>query len=104
MRSKLVPIGNSKGVRIPKAILEAVGLTDAIDLRVEDGRLVITPVRRSRAPREGWERAIRADIKRNGPLESVDADRPRGPKTSRPKTSGTKASGTKTSGAKGRRS
>lgn len=66
MRTKLVAIGNSKGVRLPKAVLEAVGLKDAVDLRVEDGQLVITPARRRRRPREGWEQAIRADIHKNG--------------------------------------
>lgn len=66
MRSKLVQIGNSMGVRLPKAVLQAVGLRDAVDLRVEEGRLVITPVRRRRRPREGWEEAIRADIEKNG--------------------------------------
>ena len=60
-------IGNSKGIRLPKAILQAVGLRDAVDLSVESGKLVITPVRKRRRPREGWEEAIRADVERNGP-------------------------------------
>jgi antitoxin MazE len=66
MRSKLVAIGNSKGIRLPKALLQAARLVDAVDLRVEDGKLVITPVRRRRRPREGWAEAIQADIERNG--------------------------------------
>jgi antitoxin MazE len=73
MRSKLVQIGNSKGIRLPKAILQAVGLQDAVDLRVEEGRLVVTPARRRRRPREGWREAILADIEKNGAPE-VDAD------------------------------
>lgn len=73
MKSKLVAIGNSKGVRLPKALLQAVGLEDAIELTVEDGKLVITPLRRRRRPREGWREAIAADIEKNG-VPEVDDD------------------------------
>ena len=74
MRSKLVPIGNSKGVRLPKAILEAAGLKDTIRLRVADGELIITAAHPSRRPRAGWERAIRAEVERGGAPEPADAD------------------------------
>jgi antitoxin MazE len=57
MRLKLVPVGNSRGLRIPKPILEQCGFRDAVELRVEKDRLVITPERR---PRPGWEEAFRA--------------------------------------------
>lgn len=45
-----------KGIQIPKLILRQCRLWDAVDLRVENGRLVITRV----IPREGWEDAFRA--------------------------------------------
>ena len=57
MRVELVKIGNSRGVRIPKALIEQCGLGDTVDLRVEDERIVIA---RARRPREGWEEAFRA--------------------------------------------
>lgn len=57
MRLELVPVGNSRGLRIPKPILEQCGFRDAVELRVEKNRLVITPERR---PRQGWEEAFRA--------------------------------------------
>jgi antitoxin MazE len=57
MRLELVPVGNSRGLRIPKPILEQCGFHDAVELRVEKDRLVITPERR---PRHGWEEAFRA--------------------------------------------
>ncbi len=57
MKVELVRIGNSRGIRIPKAIIEQCGFGDAADLRVEDGRLIIAPDRR---PRQGWEEAFRA--------------------------------------------
>ena len=45
-------MGNSKGVLIPKPILEQTGLQDVADLQVNDGVIEIRPVKRS--PREGW--------------------------------------------------
>jgi len=78
MRTKLVAIGNSKGVRLPKAILQAAGLDDALDLHVEHGKVIITAARptprRRRRPRAGWEQAIQDDIAKNGPIETVDPD------------------------------
>jgi antitoxin MazE len=73
MRSKLVPIGNSRGIRLPKAIIEAASLKDDVDLRVEQGKLVITAARPSRRPRAGWAAAIQAEVQRQGPLP-VDAE------------------------------
>lgn len=52
MKVKLVRIGNSRGIRIPKAVLEQCGLEEVADLRVERGRLVIA---RERRPRQGWD-------------------------------------------------
>jgi antitoxin MazE len=56
MKAKLVKIGNSRGVRLPKAIIEQVGLDEAIELRVEKDRVVITA---AKAPRSGWAEAAR---------------------------------------------
>lgn len=50
-------IGNSRGLRLPKAIIEQCAFGDTVDVRIERGRLIIAPVRR---PREGWEEAFRA--------------------------------------------
>jgi antitoxin MazE len=55
MKVKLVRIGNSRGIRIPKVVLEQCGLQDVADLRVEKDRLVIV---RERCPRQGWEEAF----------------------------------------------
>lgn len=51
MRARLIQIGNSRGLRLPKLLLEEVGLTDEVEIRVEAGALVITA---ARSPREGW--------------------------------------------------
>ena len=57
MRSRIVRIGNSKGIRIPKTLLEEAQLKDAVDITVENGALVVRPVRKVR---EGWAEAFRA--------------------------------------------
>lgn len=55
MKTTLVPIGNSRGIRIPKPILDQCGLTGEIDMSVRDGALVI---RAPKAARSGWDRAF----------------------------------------------
>ncbi len=57
MRTQLIQIGNSRGVRIPKPLIEQCGLGKTVDLRVEKDRLVISP---ERQPRQGWTEAFRA--------------------------------------------
>jgi antitoxin MazE len=57
MLVSLVRIGNSKGVRLPQSVIETCGLGDRIDLRVEDGRVVLSAAAGSR---EGWDKAFKA--------------------------------------------
>ena len=57
MKTELVRIGNSRGIRIPKPIIEQCRLGDTVELRIEKDRLVISP---DRAPRQGWNEAFRA--------------------------------------------
>lgn len=54
--SKIVRIGNSQGVRIPKPLLEQAGLDGPVRLRVVDSGILI-----ERRPdvREGWAEAAR---------------------------------------------
>ena len=55
MKTKIVRVGNSQGIRIPKLLLEQTGLSGEVDIAVEEDRLVISSARRSRA---GWEEAF----------------------------------------------
>jgi antitoxin MazE len=57
MRIELVRIGNSRGVRIPKTVIEQCGFGKTVELRVENDCLIISPERR---PRQGWDEAFRA--------------------------------------------
>ncbi len=51
MKSKIIKIGNSRGIRIPKPLIDQLGLEDDIEMFVEGNRLIVSPVRRARA---GW--------------------------------------------------
>lgn len=57
MKTDLIRIGNSRGIRIPKPLIEECGLGDTVELRVENARLIISP---ERQPRAGWAEAFRA--------------------------------------------
>lgn len=68
MRARVVKIGNSKGIRIPKPMLEQSGIGDEVDLQAEDGQIVIRAVRH---PREGWDAAF-AEMARRGDDKLLD--------------------------------
>ena len=55
MRTRIVKIGNSQGVRIPKALLEESDLQGDVDMSVHDGTLVIAPAGQAR---QGWAEAL----------------------------------------------
>jgi antitoxin MazE len=52
VKSRIIKMGNSKGVRIPKPILEQLALGEEVELSVRGDQLVIRP---SKRPRSGWE-------------------------------------------------
>lgn len=52
MKARLVRIGNSRGVRLPRPLIEEAGLPDDVDLRVDKGTIVIAP---ARPVRGGWQ-------------------------------------------------
>jgi antitoxin MazE len=55
MRVELVRIGNSRGIRIPKPVIQQCGFGNTVELHVQENQLVITP---DRAPRQGWKDAF----------------------------------------------
>lgn len=57
MKARIVRIGNSKGIRIPKPLIEQTGLSDEVTIEAEGNRLVI---RAARPPRAGWAEAFQA--------------------------------------------
>lgn len=56
MRTRIIKIGNSHGVRIPKALLEESGLSGDVDMSVREGTIVIAAAGQARA---GWDEAFR---------------------------------------------
>ena len=56
MKARIVQIGNSRGIRLPKVVLEEAQLEEEVELTAEPGRIVI---RKTRGPRAGWETAAR---------------------------------------------
>lgn len=56
-RTRIVQIGNSKGIRVPKMLLEHAQLPDDVELQAEHGRLI---VRAARAARAGWADAAKS--------------------------------------------
>jgi len=57
LKTHIIRIGNSRGIRIPKACLDQLGLHGEVELAVQPDRLVIRPARR---PRQGWEEQFRS--------------------------------------------
>jgi antitoxin MazE len=57
MRTELVRIGNSRGIRIPKPIIEQCGFGETVEVRVERDCLIVSPERR---PRQNWSDIFRA--------------------------------------------
>jgi antitoxin MazE len=55
MKTRIVAIGNSQGIRIPKPLLEQSGLSGEVEISAEDDGLVIRPAKR---PRAGWAAAF----------------------------------------------
>jgi antitoxin MazE len=56
VRAKLVRIGNSRGVRLPKALIQEAGLTEEVELHMRDGAIEIRPAGHARA---GWAESAR---------------------------------------------
>ena len=54
MKAKLVRIGNSRGVRLPKPVIEQAQLTDEVEVSVRDGAVLIRSAAHARA---GWAEA-----------------------------------------------
>ena len=57
MKTKIVKIGNSRGIRIPKPLIAQAGIQDEVEISLEDNRLVIIPAGH---PRSDWAEAFRA--------------------------------------------
>jgi len=70
MKTKLIRIGNSKGVRIPKPLIEQSGLSEDIELILKDNEIVL---RSANGPRKNWDQAFRK-MAEHGDNQLIDED------------------------------
>ncbi len=54
MRTRLIRIGNSRGIRLPKSLIAQAGLSDEVELQVRDGAIILERVTSTRS---GWAEA-----------------------------------------------
>jgi antitoxin MazE len=78
-KTRIIRIGNSRGIRVPKVLLDEAGLPEEVELRAEPGRLVVSAATR---PRAGWaakaqsmhERGHNATLDPGTPTEFDETD------------------------------
>jgi antitoxin MazE len=71
-KTRIVRIGNSRGIRVPRALLEQAELPEEVELHAQPGRLI---VRAARRPRAGWGKAAQA-MRERGQDTLLDAPTP----------------------------
>jgi antitoxin MazE len=62
MEVSVIKIGNSRGIRFSKTMIDKYNISDTVDLILEKGQIVIKPLSR---PRKGWEKAFK-EMSENG--------------------------------------
>ncbi len=65
MITKIVKIGNSRGIRIPKLIIEQSGIKDEVELVVKDDKIIIKPLQ---AVRKNWNETFKKAAENNDDL------------------------------------
>jgi len=70
MEVSIVQIGNSKGLRLSKTVIEKYNIRDSVEMIFEEEQIVI---RASTMPRQGWDEAFKA-MNANGDLYYSEAD------------------------------
>jgi antitoxin MazE len=62
MKTKIVKIGNSRGIRIPKSIIHESGLKNDVVLEVSDGQIIIKPIATNR---QSWDSSFKKMAKKH---------------------------------------
>jgi antitoxin MazE len=70
MKVELIKIGNSRGIRISKPIIEQCGFGKAVNLEISGNSLIISPLVRRRS---GWEKAFKG-MHENADDKLLDSD------------------------------
>jgi antitoxin MazE len=72
MRAHIIRVGNSKGIRLPKLIIEQAGISEDVDIVVENKKIIIRPIS---SPRSGWDDAFR-EMAEDGDDLLLDIEQP----------------------------
>ena len=70
VRARIVRIGNSRGIRIPKVLLDQAKLGDEIELEVQGDKIIIRPLLN---PRQGWDEQF-SEMARRGDDKLLDSE------------------------------
>lgn len=68
VRTQIIKIGNSRGVRLPKLLIDQMGFDNEVEILVQRGQLVLRPVA---LVRRGWEEQFQLMAK-NGDDHLID--------------------------------
>lgn len=75
MKVKIVPIGNSRGIRIPATVLNQFQIESEVDMLVENEKIIILPIKKE--ARVGWSNAFKKMEQNDDKLiisDSIDLD------------------------------
>jgi len=67
MRTKLIKIGNSKGIRLSSTLINQFDLKEEIILESTDKGILISP---AKTPRQGWEEQFKSSVKKPGKVDA----------------------------------
>lgn len=56
MEISIIKIGNSRGLRLTKAILDRYNIKDSVEIIFEKGQIILKPISE---PRKGWDKAFK---------------------------------------------
>lgn len=59
MEVQVIKIGNSRGIRLSKTLLERYKIRDTVDLVMKKGHIILKPTSK---PRKGWDKAFGESI------------------------------------------
>jgi antitoxin MazE len=70
VKTHIVKIGNSRGIRIPKILLDQAKFGDEIEMEVQGDKLIVRPVQ---TPRDGWDEKF-AEMAHRGDDKLLDSE------------------------------
>ncbi len=76
VKTRIVSIGNSQGIRLPKLLLEQIGLSGPVEIEAQGDQLIVRPDRTQHTKaRSGWAEAF-AEMAERGDDELLDSPTP----------------------------